>query len=80
MTDRLARPGTRPRAQRGAASIAIALILMLMLAAAITASLRQSSSSMIDATLSDQQTAALYIAESGLERAQYKLAAGEGAS
>lgn len=56
--------------QRGAASVAIVMLLMFILAAAVGAMLNMSSSSVVDAAKNEEQVAALFLAESGLERAQ----------
>jgi type II secretory pathway pseudopilin PulG len=59
-----------PRLQRGAASVAIAMLILLILAAAIASSMITSGSSVRDAAAQEEQTAALFLAESGVERAQ----------
>lgn len=57
-------------AQRGAVSIGIIMLLMFILAAAVTGALNISGSSVMDAKTNEEQIAALFLAESGLERAQ----------
>lgn len=56
--------------QHGAASVAIAMLLMFILAAAVAAVLNMSGSSVMDAAKNEEQVAALFLAESGLERGQ----------
>lgn len=56
--------------QRGAASIAIAMLIMFILAAAVVSVLNISGSSVNDAAKNEEQVAALFLAESGVERAQ----------
>lgn len=58
------------RQQRGAASVAIAMLILFILAAAVTAVMNMSGSSVIDAAKSEEQVSALFLAESGLERGQ----------
>lgn len=58
------------RRQRGAASIAIAMLLLFILAAAVVAVMEMSGSSVVDAAKHEEQVAALFLAESGVERAQ----------
>lgn len=55
--------------QRGAVSVAIAMLMMFILAAAVMGALKMSSSSVIDAAKNEEQVSALFLAESGLERA-----------
>ena len=62
-----------PARQRGAAGILIAMLLVFILTAAVTAGLTMSGSSAMDAAINDEQIAALFLAESGLERAQASL-------
>lgn len=62
--------------QRGAASIAIAIILLLIMTAALLASQRLTSSAIQDAVASDLRVQALFLAESGLERANQRFLAG----
>ena len=62
-----------PARQRGAASLLIAMLLVFILTAAVTAGLTMSGSSAMDAAINDEQIAALFLAESGLERAQASL-------
>lgn len=56
--------------QLGAASVAIAMLMMFILVAAVIAIQNMSGSSVIDSTKSEEQVAALFLAESGVERAQ----------
>lgn len=56
--------------QSGAATIAIVLVLLLILSAAIISMMKVSGSSVIDAAKNEEQVAALFLAESGMERAQ----------
>ncbi len=63
-----------PRSQRGAASVAMAFLILLILATALATALSMSWSAVRDAAMSEEQIAALYLAESGLERAQGILA------
>ncbi len=58
------------RRQRGVASIAIAMLLMFIMAAAAIAVMNMSGSSVIDAAQNEEQVAARFLAESGVERAQ----------
>jgi hypothetical protein len=62
-----------PARQRGAASLLIAMLLVFILTAAVTAGLTISGSSAMDAAINDERIAALFLAESGLERAQASL-------
>lgn len=59
-----------PRRQLGAASVAIAMLLVFILAAAVTAVMNMSGSSVVDAAKNEEQVSALFLAESGLERAR----------
>jgi len=61
--------------QHGAASVAIVMLLVFILAAAVMAVMRISGTSLTDTALNETQTAALSLAESGLERAQAILSA-----
>jgi hypothetical protein len=63
-------PEARPRLQRGAASVGIAMLIMFILVAAVAASMIMSGSSVLDAAKAEEQIAALYLAESGVEYAQ----------
>lgn len=56
-------------AQRGAASLAIVFLGFLLVSVALLRSQELSSSALRDANASDQQVQALFLAESGLERA-----------
>ena len=64
-----------PAQQRGAVSIAIAMLIIFILTAAVTGVLKMSGSSVIDAAQNDEQVSALFLAESGLERAMATLRA-----
>lgn len=59
-----------PGFQRGAVSVAIVMLLLFILAAAVTGVLKMSGSSVIDAAKNEEQISALFLAESGTERAQ----------
>lgn len=61
--------------QRGAVSVALAALLLFLLGAAVVASLQLGGSAVQDSRTSDEQAAALFLAESGLERAQGVIAA-----
>lgn len=56
--------------QRGAVGVAIALLIMFIIGAAVTSMMKVSGSSVADAARSEEQVSALFVAESGLERAQ----------
>lgn len=58
------------RRQRGVASIAITMLMLFILTAAVVAVLNISGSSVVDAAKNEEQVAAFFLAESGLERAQ----------
>lgn len=58
------------RRQRGAASLAIAALLMFMLVAAVAVVMKVSGSAVFDSAIQEEQTAALFLAESGVERAR----------
>jgi hypothetical protein len=60
-----------PHAQRGAASVAIAILTLFILAAALATALSMSGSVVRDAAMSEEQVEALFLAESGIERAAY---------
>ena len=62
-----------PHHQRGAVSIAIAMLIMLILAAAVTGAVKISGSSVMNAAINEEQVSALFLAESGMERAQATL-------
>lgn len=59
-----------PHRQRGAVSVVIAMLLLLILTAAVTTSMVMSGSSVVDAANNEEQIASLFLAESGVERAQ----------
>ena len=61
------------RREGGAATIAIAFLILVIISAALVTSLGVSGSLVRDASTSEEQVAALFIAESGLERAQQTL-------
>jgi hypothetical protein len=60
--------------QWGAASVAIAILIMFILAAAVTAALNMSGTAVFDAAKNDEQVVALYLAESGVQKAQSVIA------
>ena len=62
------------RHQSGAISISAVMLVLFMLATAIVALLVNSGSSIHDATTSEKSTAALFLAESGVERGQASIA------
>jgi hypothetical protein len=62
--------------QRGAASIAIVIVILLIMTAALAASLTLTGSAVQDAVASDLRVQALFLAESGLERANQRFIAG----
>ena len=64
------------RRESGAATIAVAFLILVIIGAALVTSLGVSGSLVRDASTSEEQVAALFIAESGLERAQQTLKAG----
>jgi len=64
-----------PSRQLGAASLVIIVLLVFILSAAVMAVMRISGSSVTDTATNESQTAALSLAESGLERAQGILSA-----
>ena len=64
-----------PSSQRGAVSIAIVMLIMLILAAAVTGAVKISGSSVMNAAINEEQVSALFLAESGMERAQATLRA-----
>jgi hypothetical protein len=55
--------------QNGVASIAFAVVMLLLVSAALTGALRLSSDGLQDAVTNDQHLAAIFLAESGVERA-----------
>ncbi|MBK6907073.1 MAG: hypothetical protein IPH08_08320 [Rhodocyclaceae bacterium] len=70
-----ARPLNRGRmrpaeGQRGAVSIIMAMLIILMITAAVTSVMTVSTTSTVDSVAQDDQTAALFLAETGVERAQ----------
>ena len=64
-----------PYRQRGAASIVIAMVLMFILVAAVMGVMNISGSSVYDAATNEEQISALFLADSGLERALASLRA-----
>lgn len=58
-----------PRRQLGAASVGIAILIMFILTAAVVAVLKMSGASVFGAAKNEQQVAALFVAESGVQRA-----------
>jgi hypothetical protein len=66
--------------QRGAASIAIAIVILLIMTAALFASQTLTGSIAQDAAASDQRVQALFLAESGLERATQRFTNGAACS
>ena len=62
-----------PHHQHGAVSIAIAMLITLILAAAVTGAVKISGSSVMNAAINEEQVSALFLAESGMERAQATL-------
>jgi len=70
-----ARASSSFRSQHGAVSLAIVMVLVFLLAAAVMAVMRISGSSVSDSAMNEEQTAALSLAESGLEKAQATLTA-----
>ncbi len=58
-----------PARQSGAASIVIAMLLMFILVAAVMSVMKISGSSVFDAANNEEQISALFLADSGLERA-----------
>src|SRR5437879_11407906 len=56
-------------AQRGAASVAIAILVMLLLAGAMATAFNVTSALVQDSVMNLQQTQALFVAESGLAQA-----------
>lgn len=65
-----------PPRQRGAASMAIAFLILLIIGAALATALSMSGSAARDAAMSEEQVEALFLAESGIERALRRLASG----
>lgn len=65
-----------PPRQRGAASVAIAFLILLIIGAALATALSMSGSAARDAAMSEEQVEALFLAESGIERALRRLANG----
>lgn len=63
-------------AERGAASIAIVIVILLIMTAALVASQTLTSSIARDAAASDLRVQALFLAESGLERATQRFTKG----
>lgn len=59
---------TKPRLQRGAASVAIAMLIIFILVAAVLGVQSISGTSAVDAVKNDEQVTALFLAESALER------------
>lgn len=62
-----------PKAERGAVSVAIAMLLVFIVAAALLSLMKITGSSVVDAATNDEQVAALFLAESGVERAHASL-------
>lgn len=62
--------------QRGAASVGIAILMILLMGAAVSTALSLSGSVARDAASADQQVQALFIAETGMERAAQRFVAG----
>jgi hypothetical protein len=62
--------------QRGAASVGIAVLIILLMGAAVSTALSLSGSVARDAVSAEQQVQALFLAESGLERATYRFGLG----
>jgi hypothetical protein len=58
------------RRQGGAASVAIAMLIMLILVAAVLTVQNMSGSSVVDSAKGEEQVAALFLAQSGLEKAR----------
>ncbi|MFY8102670.1 MAG: hypothetical protein ACOVK6_01100 [Ramlibacter sp.] len=67
-------PAGPAQRQRGAVTLAAALAVILMIAAAVMSILAHSGSTVIDASEAEKQTAALFLSESGVERAQAAIA------
>src|SRR5689334_10631471 len=62
--------------QRGAMSVAIAVLVLLVMGSAVASLLVMSTSSTVDSAKQEEHTAALFLAESAIERAQGLVAAG----
>ena len=73
MTQRL-RSGQTALAQRGAVLLVLAVVMLLVISTALLGSLRLAGSTLVDTTANDAQVAALFLAESGVERAYATLA------
>lgn len=67
------------RRQSGAVSVAIVLVIMFILTAAVISMMKVSGSSVIDAANNEEQVTALFLAESGVERALSVVSAAAGA-
>jgi hypothetical protein len=61
--------------QRGVVSLAIVMVLTFAMAAAVTSMMTVSGSSVVASAKSEEQISALFLAESGLERAQATISA-----
>lgn len=69
-------PPAVARAQRGAATAILALLLLTMVGFALAVALRMAASDITDTGLHDDAVEALFLAESGLERAARRFADG----
>jgi len=61
------------RMQHGAASVAIVVLILIIIGAALATALSMSGSVVRDAAMSEEQTEALFLAESGIERIAQRL-------
>lgn len=64
------------RPQRGAATVMVALFLLVMVAFALMVALNMGASDITDSAVHDDATEALFLAESGIERASKRFANG----
>lgn len=62
-------PAAGPRWQAGVVSILFTVVMLLLVSAGLATALRLSDAGLQDAVTSDEQMAALFLAESGVERA-----------
>src|SRR5450830_2129769 len=74
------RPPSLRKRQGGAASLAIAVVLLLVITVALVASQRLASTVVQDASASDLRMQALFLAESGMERATQRFTKGAACS
>ena len=75
MTQALRTRVLHARAQRGAVALFLAVLMLLVISTALLGALRLSGTALVDTVAHDEQAAALFLGESGIERAHAALAA-----